>query len=202
MHLCNWLPLVPLSGVGYQPWIKEDPESTLVRFNPKDPASYKRYVDVLDKFYAKYDNDNNTRVCRGSESNSDIVKDGKVADASDQPCRFDLKPFQAAGCLKNNDYGFKSGTPCVVLSLNRLIGWKPEAYNGDVPSQVARRYKKGSIAFECGGLVGFLLVIICRKYCEPPWAHELISISHVVVVSARARPRGGGQHRLCAARGH
>uniref|UniRef100_A0A1I7SLE1 Sodium/potassium-transporting ATPase subunit beta n=1 Tax=Bursaphelenchus xylophilus TaxID=6326 RepID=A0A1I7SLE1_BURXY len=139
-------------GVGYQPWLKEDPESTLIKFNPKDPKTYKRYVEVLDKYFAKYENDNNTRVCSGSESNSDIIKDGKVVDANMQPCRFDLSPFQKAGCLKSNDYGFKTGTPCVVLSLNRLIGWVPEDFAaGDVPKEVSKRYRAKNIAFHCAG---------------------------------------------------
>ncbi|CAD5229861.1 unnamed protein product [Bursaphelenchus okinawaensis] len=139
-------------GVGYQPWLKEDPESTLIKFNPADPDSYKRYVEVLDKYFAKYENDNNTRVCSGSESNGDIIKDGKVQDGNMTPCRFDLTAFQKAGCMKSRDYGFKDGTPCVVVSLNRLIGWAPESYAaGEVPAEVKSRYKKNNIAFHCKG---------------------------------------------------
>lgn len=139
-------------GVGYQPWIKEDPESTLIKFNPKDPASYAQYMRVLDNYFDKYENTNRTRDCSGDTSNSDIVKDGKLADGNDVACRFDLKIFERAGCLKKTDYGFKTGSPCVILSLNRLIGWKPESYGaGEVPTEMAKRYKAGNIGFDCGG---------------------------------------------------
>ncbi|KAI6243968.1 Sodium/potassium-transporting ATPase subunit beta family-containing protein [Aphelenchoides fujianensis] len=139
-------------GVGYQPWLKEDPESTLIRFNPKDPKSYAHYVDVLDAYFEKYDNTNNTRDCTGAATNSDIVKDGKLGDGNDEACRFSLKAFERAGCLKSTDYGFKTGNPCVIVTLNRLIGWKPENYApGEIPAEVAARYKPNSIAFSCGG---------------------------------------------------
>jgi hypothetical protein len=40
----------------------------------------------------------------------------------------------------------------VILSLNRLIGWTPDSY--DVyPAEVKARYKPGSIAFNCDGIV-------------------------------------------------
>jgi sodium/potassium-transporting ATPase subunit beta len=140
-------------GVGYQPWLKEDPESTLIKFNPRDPEGYSHYVEALDNYLAKYSNINNTRDCTGTESNSDIVKDGKVTDDNDEACRFDLDIFEKAGCNRANDYGFKVGKPCVIVSLNRLIGWEPVSYESDnVPSQVAGRYKKGSIAFNCDGI--------------------------------------------------
>ncbi|KAI6191477.1 Sodium/potassium-transporting ATPase subunit beta family-containing protein [Aphelenchoides bicaudatus] len=141
-------------GVGYQPWLKEDPESTLIRFNKNDPESYKKYKDVMDKYFEKYENTNNTRQCTGTQSNSDIIQDGKVKKDGDAlACRFDPKAaFESKGCYKKNDYGFKDGKPCVIVSLNRLIGWKPESYDsGSVPKELNGRYKSGSIAFVCGG---------------------------------------------------
>jgi len=139
-------------GVGFQPWLKEDPESTLIKFNPKDRESYRHYTDVMDKYFEKYEKTNKTRECSGTASNSDIIKDGKLADSEQEACRFNLKAFQDAGCLKSNDYGFKIGQPCVIVSLNRLIGWKPEDYDSaNVPEPISKRYKKGNIAFSCGG---------------------------------------------------
>uniref|UniRef100_A0AC34QS90 Sodium/potassium-transporting ATPase subunit beta n=1 Tax=Panagrolaimus sp. JU765 TaxID=591449 RepID=A0AC34QS90_9BILA len=139
-------------GVGYQPWLKENPESTLIKFNSQDPQSYDVYVSALDKYFAKYENTTNTRICTGSQSNSDIIKDGKLDNSTSmQACRFELTALKKAGCFKENDYGFKTGQPCIVLSLNRLIGWQPENFNGGAPKEVARRYKPNSIPFNCDG---------------------------------------------------
>lgn len=115
-------------------------------------------MEVLDKYFEKYSNTNNTRECKLKDSNSDLIENGKLKPENDGACRFNLNAFKNAGCLKSNDYGFKVGQPCVVVSLNRLIGWKPEDYAaGEVPAEVAKRYKAGNIAFNCGGMVSFLL---------------------------------------------
>lgn len=42
------------SGVGYQPWLKENPDSTLIKFNLQDENSWKPYVEKLDDYLAKY----------------------------------------------------------------------------------------------------------------------------------------------------
>jgi sodium/potassium-transporting ATPase subunit beta len=139
-------------GVGYQPWLRDDPESTLIKFNVKDPVSYHRYTTAMDHILSKYDNLTDTRICGPSQSNKDIIFNGKVNQSlSPDACRFTLDAFKRAGCSKENEYGFKSGQPCIILSLNRLIGWEPQDYTGDIPPEVAGRYKPGNIAFECDG---------------------------------------------------
>uniref|UniRef100_A0AC35UHK4 Sodium/potassium-transporting ATPase subunit beta n=1 Tax=Rhabditophanes sp. KR3021 TaxID=114890 RepID=A0AC35UHK4_9BILA len=134
-------------GVGYQPWIKEMPESTLIKFNPKDDGSFKKYTDVLDTYLSKYENTTATRLCGAKDSNDAINQ-----VPAESACRFDLKAFEAKGCTKSNGYGFKDGKPCVILSLNRLIGWKPENFEGnETPAEVKDRYKPDNIAFHCDG---------------------------------------------------
>lgn len=114
----------------------------------------------------KYENTTDTRICGPNDSNSDIIKDGKVDNSTSmQACRFVLDKFREAGCTKENDFGFKNGQPCIVLSLNRLIGWKPENYDGDIPKEVAGRYKNGNIAFNCDGTVSLLFsIILCSSH--------------------------------------
>lgn len=133
-------------GVGYQPWLKENPDSTLIKFNLRDPATSKPYVQQMEDYLSKYGNSTGTRECTGDDSNS------QLADGETEPCRFTLDDFEKAGCSAKSQYGYKSGSPCVVLSLNRLIGWEPVDYPSDsVPEQVKDRYKNGSIALFCDG---------------------------------------------------
>lgn len=40
-------------------------------------------MEALDKYLAKYENDNNTKECAGDKGNKDIVDDGKVKEGSD-----------------------------------------------------------------------------------------------------------------------
>ncbi|VDK51289.1 unnamed protein product [Anisakis simplex] len=145
-------------GVGYQPWLLDDPDSTLIRFNVKDKSSYEKYVNRLDDYLSKYKNQTATRICTGTQSNADLVKDGsgKAAPLGSkdiiESCRFELRPFEVEGCGEADDYGFREGKPCVVLSLNRLIGWKPIDYAKDsVPEAVRGRYKPNFVTLRCDG---------------------------------------------------
>lgn len=134
-------------GLGYQPWIKENPDSTMIKFNIRDPESYAPFIKQMDSYLEKYENTNGTRKCDGTKSNAEAA-DGKT----DEACQFSLEPFEKAQCSSKNGYGFKDGKPCVILSLNRLIGWMPVDYPKEsVPDQVRDRYKAGSIALHCDG---------------------------------------------------
>lgn len=134
-------------GVGYQPWIKENPDSTLIKFNLRDPESWKPYTKQMSEYLSRYSDTNGTRECTGSDSNDDLENNKEAV-----PCKFDLAPFKAAGCSEDREFGFKSGSPCIIISLNRLIGWKPTPYEGgSVPEEIKDRYKPGSIAINCQG---------------------------------------------------
>lgn len=130
-------------GVGYQPWMPDDPDSTLINFSPDEPDSYAKYVDQMEDYLSKYTNTNYTRVCVGKDSND---------DATDEACRFDLTQF-AGQCDAANDYGYMDGKPCVALSLNRLIGWMPVAYPlSSIPANLQDgQYVAGDVAFKCRG---------------------------------------------------
>lgn len=64
--------------------MKDDPESTLIKFNKNDKASYAHYVQAMDNYLAKYSNTNNTRKCNAGETNKDIrVEDNSAKAAKD-----------------------------------------------------------------------------------------------------------------------
>lgn len=62
------------AGLGYQPWLKENPDSTIIRYNMRDPKSYEIYVKQLDDYLSKYANTNDTRKCGDGESNADAAE--------------------------------------------------------------------------------------------------------------------------------
>ncbi|KAK6061077.1 hypothetical protein COOONC_01261 [Cooperia oncophora] len=132
----------------------------------RDEKSWQPYVKQLDEYLKKYSDTNGTRECGENDNNSNIADDDVLV--RDPPrfqifymeitsffshAAFDLSNFTAAGCGPDKQYGYgRAGSPCVVLSLNRLIGWQPVDYAPDsVPENVKGRYKSGSIALYCDG---------------------------------------------------
>ena len=132
-------------GVGYQPWLKENPDSTLIKYNLADEKTMQPYVDQIRDYLSRYNSSEGTRDCKGdADTNRQIVE-------GEKPCRFDMSVFERE-CGAKQQYGYKAGSPCVILSLNRLIGWEPVDYeNKSVPEEVSNRYKPGSIALNCDG---------------------------------------------------
>jgi len=100
------------SGVGYQPWLKENPDSTLIKFNLQDSKSWEPYVKQLDNYLSKYKNTNETRDCGASDNN-----DALETDTDTFPCRFDLGLFEKANCGAKDQYGYKSGKVVPNMSL-------------------------------------------------------------------------------------
>jgi sodium/potassium-transporting ATPase subunit beta len=42
-------------------------------------------------------------------------------------CKFNLG--QLSPCTKENNFGFYTGQPCVLIKLNRIFGWEPESFD-------------------------------------------------------------------------
>ena len=52
-------------------------------------------------------------------------------------------------CTRENHYGFKAGRPCILLKLNKIIGWEPEVLDAkylpeDIPEHIAEDIKKNN----------------------------------------------------------
>uniref|UniRef100_A0A8R1DVU6 Sodium/potassium-transporting ATPase subunit beta n=1 Tax=Caenorhabditis japonica TaxID=281687 RepID=A0A8R1DVU6_CAEJA len=138
-------------GVGYQPWLKENPDSTLIKFNLQDPKTWEPYVSQMDTYLTRYNSSENTRDCGPADTNDELETNPDAL-----PCRFDLGVFEKSNCGAKDQYGYKSGKPCVAVSLNRLIGWRPVQYQGgSVPEVIKDRYKSGDITINCDGATNF-----------------------------------------------
>lgn len=132
-------------GMGYQPWLKEDPASTLIYINKADSKSYAKYVKRLNEFVDKrFSNISMTRKCVGDDNNAQLEEQ--------MSCRFDTDEVWGSKCNAANDWGFAEGKPCILLSLNRLIGWQPMAYPlNSEPEAIRGRYQPGDVAIDCRG---------------------------------------------------
>jgi len=127
-------------GMGFRP--QPDEEKSLIKFDPGNTKSYKKYVDAMEVFLTNplgqamgidvgvnyfFGQCNDTfRQC---SENSSVEAPTHLS----MPCAYDLKdmPEVVRECLlpdrngTNVTYGFESGQPCVVVKLNRIFEFVP-----------------------------------------------------------------------------
>ncbi|KAM4818259.1 sodium/potassium-transporting ATPase subunit beta-3-like [Thomomys bottae] len=86
-----------------------------------DPRSYERYVRDLQRFLKAYslEEQQNLTVCRNGVL---FEQKGPVYNA----CQFPVSLLDACSGLKDPDFGYSQGKPCILVKMNRIIGLKPE----------------------------------------------------------------------------
>lgn len=130
-------------GVGFRP--QKDPITTLIRVkssekNMSHPHSYMHYVSLLDEFLSTY-----LIVDKRGEQiiNCDFSKDPVELEkqfSANKVCRFEIVEMFGPNnmCIQTRNYEYDKSKPCVLLKLNKIYGWKPEAYapNDRLPSEL------------------------------------------------------------------
>jgi len=111
-------------GVGFRPMPDQDDnaESTLIWINMEKDAEESFWATRLDEYFAKYYPDsNNGKKCNYNGDSAD----------SEQGCDVDINSFTE--CKNGSGYGYTEsrGSPCVLVKLNRIYGWKPEKYTAE-----------------------------------------------------------------------
>ncbi|KAA0193117.1 hypothetical protein HAZT_HAZT000941 [Hyalella azteca] len=141
-------------ALGFRPLQRADNiESTLIWYKNGDEADVEHWVTSLNDFMAPYENATNSVDC----SDGKPAKEGKF-------CSFRTS-LLGGTCNKANKWGYMSGSPCVLLKLNKMLGWKPDVYKSleelpdDMPSDL-KAYITGEKA-KNGGRMPKLIWVSC-----------------------------------------
>jgi len=101
-------------GLAFRPSPKvEKVDSTLIHFRTGQNSSYHLWVKDLEDFLRPYREQYNQRT------------DCRTFPTRNERCPF-LPDFTYDFCGKN--YGYDTGSPCVLIKLNRVYNWKPSVY--------------------------------------------------------------------------
>jgi len=115
-------------ALGFRPLPRpKNVESTLIWYKAGIDADIKHWHESLDEFIKQtYDG-------TGKEGEQSNVKDcSNMAEeevlGEDEVCKFD---FQLLGekCTSAEKWGYKYQSPCVILKMNKMIGWEPDCYD-------------------------------------------------------------------------
>ncbi|BFZ06065.1 hypothetical protein BsWGS_09104 [Bradybaena similaris] len=135
-------------GLGFRP--QPDVTTTLVRFVKGDGSSYVHYLDHIEAYIQYYENE----LQQGDNYMDCSEIRTRRTQGLNKVCVFD--PIVLGGdCIKQQNYGFDDGQPCILLKLNRIFNWNPEEYtNETVPSIIRNVWEVGDpwwITVRCDG---------------------------------------------------
>lgn len=100
---------------------------TEVTFTPSKPESYKQYVDSIAAFLDKYNSSTQDALEDCGIIPGPYKERGQLnLDGGEKKsCRFRREWLGNCSGLDDPTYGYKDGRPCVIIKLNRIVGFKP-----------------------------------------------------------------------------
>ncbi|XP_067668767.1 sodium/potassium-transporting ATPase subunit beta-1-like [Haliotis asinina] len=137
--------LLKVPGLGFRPM--PDSMSTVIRFVKGDASTYTQYLDHLEAYLRYYENEN-----QQGENYKDCseIRERRTTEL-DKVCRFDILQL-GADCVKQQNFGFDDGQPCILLKLNKIFNWEPEEFtNETVPDEIRDTWSQWSITVTCDG---------------------------------------------------
>ncbi|XP_062380874.1 sodium/potassium-transporting ATPase subunit beta-3a [Sardina pilchardus] len=98
------------------------PKSLDIVYNRSDVANYDQYIQHLDSFLQRYDDEeqaSNELCARGEYFMQEAPEVEKKA------CQFRRSSLSRCSGLSDDSYGYADGKPCVLVKMNRIIGLLP-----------------------------------------------------------------------------
>ncbi|KAM9686904.1 sodium/potassium-transporting ATPase subunit beta-1 isoform 2-T2 [Trichechus inunguis] len=151
-------------------------QKTEISFRPLDPKSYEAYVLNIVRFLDKYkDSAQKDEMIFEDCGNvpSDIKERGEYNNERGERkvCRFKLEWLGNCSGLNDESFGYKEGKPCVIIKLNRVLGFKPKRDED--------KDKIGNVEyFGLGGYPGFPLQYYpyYGKLLQPKYLQPLLAV--------------------------
>ncbi|XP_062982975.1 sodium/potassium-transporting ATPase subunit beta-1 [Elgaria multicarinata webbii] len=127
-----------------------------ITFNPSDPSTYAKYTALIDKFLATYNSSQQKDTDMEFESCDTVPSSPKDRGAYDASrgklpsCRFNRSWLESCSGLHDSTYGYKEGKPCVIIKLNRILGYVPKPpLNNSIPPELMTKYNEYIIPVHC-----------------------------------------------------
>lgn len=108
-------------GMGFRP--QEHYESTLIQFNTKSVNSYKdKVADIISYLRENGYIDEKNQPSEVAKDSSG--KDVFTIESLNPACSIDYTDL-------NNSFGYADGKPCILLKINKVFDWMPQAFDND-----------------------------------------------------------------------
>ncbi|NXS15224.1 AT1B4 protein, partial [Mystacornis crossleyi] len=128
--------LSPSSGVMIRPYLN----GFTIAFNVSQPNTWQPYVDNMHNFLSAYDDkaqeEKNIECVPGQY----FIQGGNDSEEK-KACQFKRSLLQNCSGIEDPTFGYSKGQPCILLKMNRIIGYRPGA---GVPVSVDCKVQKGN----------------------------------------------------------
>ncbi|XP_075052467.1 sodium/potassium-transporting ATPase subunit beta-1 [Mixophyes fleayi] len=130
---------------------------TEIGYTLTDPSTYAGYVNSISKFLDKYNSTKQQdqltfKDC--GENPGPYFEQGAIGvnDGKKRSCIFKREWLGNCSGLQDPSFGFKDGKPCVIVKLNRILGYKPKPpQNASFPEIQGAVYNQYIIPIFCKG---------------------------------------------------
>ncbi|XP_008121800.1 protein ATP1B4 [Anolis carolinensis] len=107
-------------GVMIRPYVDN---TVNIAFNISRPHSWQRYVDNLEAYLQDYND-------AAQESKNIMCNPGRYFFQEDESkpkkaCQFKRSVLSHCSGLVDKTFGYSTGKPCILLKMNRIVGYKP-----------------------------------------------------------------------------
>ncbi|XP_025931706.1 sodium/potassium-transporting ATPase subunit beta-1 [Apteryx rowi] len=197
-------------------------QKTEISFIVTDSKSYEPYVRNLEKFLKDYSADQQTENIIFQDC-GDIPAEYKDRGPYNEDqgqkkvCKFKREWLENCSGINDPTFGYRDGKPCILVKLNRILGFKPKApINDSLPPEVMTKYNPYLIPVHCspkreedadkigtveyygmGGFPGFALQyypyygkLLQPRYLQPLVAVQFTNLTYDMEVRVECKAYG------------
>ncbi|XP_033876962.3 protein ATP1B4-like isoform X1 [Acipenser ruthenus] len=113
-----------------------------IAFNASDPKTWAKYAETLNAFLTPYNDVEQERKNVACTPDVYFKQDDREESAERKACQFKRSSLGNCSGIEDPSFGYSEGKPCILLKMNRIIGYLPgegtpvtvscEALKGDV----------------------------------------------------------------------
>ncbi|XP_003262322.2 protein ATP1B4 isoform X1 [Nomascus leucogenys] len=108
-------------------------------FNVSEPDTWQHYVISLNGFLQGYNDSLQEEMNVDCPPGQYFIQDGDE-DEDKKACQFKRSFLKNCSGLEDPTFGYSTGQPCILLKMNRIVGFRPEL--GD-PVKVSCKVQRG-----------------------------------------------------------
>ncbi|XP_072113353.1 sodium/potassium-transporting ATPase subunit beta-2-like isoform X2 [Mobula birostris] len=107
--------------------IRPTAESLVVGFNVSQRATWQMYVNALNAYLDSYNDSVQVSTNDRCKSGTYYLQEdsGYVRNTPKRACQFNRTMLGPCSGLEDHTYGYSEGRPCILVKMNKIIGFLP-----------------------------------------------------------------------------